>query len=115
MRARISGKPFEIWLNDGNHSDWIARRTLFQFEFGDFDAGRFDIAYAARRARLLPIEVSEPEGQAAVGLTPNDLCDLAAVDNDTQSGRVLVIGPTDWPGSTASFQARARSLSNTCT
>ena len=56
---------------------------LFQFELGDLDAGRADVAYAARRARLLPIEVTEPERQAAVGLTGNDLGDLAAVDDDT--------------------------------
>lgn len=90
-------------------------RGLFQFELGDLDAGGADVTYAARRARLLPIEVTEPERQAAVGLAGNELGDLAAVNDDTQPRRTL----GDWANRLARLERELpgapRSLSNTCT
>src|SRR4029077_14618622 len=73
---------------------------LFQFELGDLDAGRADVAYTACCARFLPIEVAEPEPEATVGLTGNDLGDLAAVDDDTQPWRTL----GDWADRLSRFE-----------
>jgi len=93
----------------------LSVRGLFQFELGDLDAGSSDVTYAARRARLLPIEVTEPERQAAVWLAGNDLGDLAAVDDDTQPWRALGDCPNRLSGFERELPGAARSLSNTCT
>src|ERR1043166_1316812 len=66
-----------------------ANRKLLQFELGDLDARRADVLDAARRARLLPVEITEPQHLAAVGLAGRDLDDLSAIDDDAQAGRLL--------------------------
>ena len=96
-RRRNSAKATVAWLSGGQKN---GPTGLFQFELGDLDTGRADVTYAARRARLLPIEVAEPEPQAAVELTGNDLGNLAAVDDNTQPWRTL----GDWADRLSRFE-----------
>src|SRR5262249_49767681 len=64
-------------------------KRLFQLDLHKLDTRRARVADAAWCAGLLPIKVAKAQPLVAIGFAGDNLGDLAAVDDDPDSGRFL--------------------------